>query len=114
MRDLMGQRFGRLTVIGRKPGVPGEHVGVRWICECECGAVKTVLSNNLTRGNTTSCGNLKVHRPDRSEIEDEGETFEAIGEAIGSARQVARNVLESALRKIRNNPELLTELLEHR
>jgi hypothetical protein len=58
--DMAGQRYGRLVVVapeGRTPrGV------LTWRCECECG--KTILAprNNLTSGNTRSCGCL--HRDD--------------------------------------------------
>ena len=51
--DLTGQRFGKLVVIrdvGRKNGM------VLWECLCDCGKHTNVVSNNLTRGNTKSCG----------------------------------------------------------
>ena len=51
--DLTGQRFGKLVVVkdvGRKNG------GVLWECLCDCGKHTNVVSNNLTRGNTKSCG----------------------------------------------------------
>jgi hypothetical protein len=48
--DLVGQRFGKLVVAswaGRS----------RWICKCDCGKTSApVLTANLTRGNTASCG----------------------------------------------------------
>lgn len=52
-RDLTGQTFGRLTVLGR-----GEHKGRHrlWSCRCTCGAEKDVLGFNLKSGITTSCG----------------------------------------------------------
>lgn len=47
--DLTGKRFGRLTAVRY---VGGGH----WRCQCECGGVAVVLTGNLTRGNSTSCG----------------------------------------------------------
>jgi hypothetical protein len=53
LRDLTGQRFGELVAL--------EHVGydrfrrALWRCECSCGAMKTVRSNNLLQHHTISC-----------------------------------------------------------
>lgn len=52
VRDLTGERFGRLTVIKRSNN-PGR---VAWTCKCDCGNEVEVLSGNLTMGYTTSCG----------------------------------------------------------
>lgn len=54
-KDLIGQRFGRLMVV--------EHVGTRsksalWKCKCDCGNTTEVISGNLVRGGTQSCGCL--------------------------------------------------------
>lgn len=59
--DLVGQTFGRLTVIER---VTDKHkkVGL-WRCKCECGNESIVITCNLTNGHTRSCGCLgKSHR----------------------------------------------------
>lgn len=58
-KDLTGQKFGRLTAI--EPGSPAKIGKKRkhrttWICECECGNRITVMTSNLLRGNSTSCG----------------------------------------------------------
>lgn len=51
--DLMGRKFGRLTVIKR-----AENNGTRatWLCKCDCGNELTVIGKNLRNGNTKSCG----------------------------------------------------------
>lgn len=49
--DLVGKRFGRWTAIEKDP----QH-NRKWICKCDCGTVKSVYANNLTRGKTVSCG----------------------------------------------------------
>lgn len=52
-KDLTGQRFGRLTVVCRAENKCGK---TNWHCKCDCGNEKDVLSINLTRGLTRSCG----------------------------------------------------------
>ena len=53
--DLKGQKFGRLTVLCRTPIEPGRKK-VRWVCECDCGNLCTIIGNSLVRGLTRSCG----------------------------------------------------------
>ena len=58
--DISGQRFGRLIaleVIGRDNR--GEKI---WHCLCDCGKTKNVLSSNLRKGLTQSCGCLQKER----------------------------------------------------
>lgn len=55
IRDLIGQKFGRLTVISRV--IPAKRV--RWACKCECGNTTEVYSINLLSGDCKSCGCLK-------------------------------------------------------
>lgn len=58
-RNLVGQRFGRLTAI--RPTDERENVtgSVIWECRCDCGNTAFVSSTALTSGNTTSCGCYK-------------------------------------------------------
>ncbi len=51
--DLLGQRFGRWLVIALAP--PG-RAGARWLCLCDCGAERPVLSQELRKGASLSCG----------------------------------------------------------
>ena len=52
--DLIGQQFNKLTVIAR---VGSDHRGeAMWKCRCECGNEINVLSSNLRKNHTTSCG----------------------------------------------------------
>lgn len=56
MVDLIGQKFGRLTVV--------EFCGIkdhaaRWKCVCDCGLVVIAKANSLRSGNTKSCGCLR-------------------------------------------------------
>ena len=57
--DLLGQRFGKLVVIGDVlPHVKGTHW--RWIGKCDCGKTKEISSANLRhiKRGTQSCGCL--------------------------------------------------------
>ena len=64
--DLAGQRFGRLTVIGRAPNkvirtyLPGGDSYLNWVtmwhCKCDCGNEKDIESQSLRLGRTRSCG----------------------------------------------------------
>ena len=51
--DLTGQKFGRLTVIERSY-IPSKKT--RWLCKCDCGETRHVLSYQLRSGKTKSCG----------------------------------------------------------
>jgi hypothetical protein len=57
--NLIGQTFGRLTVLSQAPFQGGRS---QWHCVCECGAEKIVNSNLLRRGRTQSCGCLNQER----------------------------------------------------
>ena len=48
-QNLVGQKFGMLTVIERANDV-GDRVG--WRCRCDCGNVVVVRDNNLKQGYT--------------------------------------------------------------
>jgi len=56
--DLTGQKFGRITVIKRIDRPIGDRSDTRWLCECECGSVKEIVSASLLGGKTKSCGCL--------------------------------------------------------
>lgn len=54
--DLTGQKFGKLTVIGKSPRID-PHRDTYWLCDCDCGRKGyEVLGNALKRGITISCG----------------------------------------------------------
>lgn len=54
--DLTGQRFGKLIVLERDYTKSANRAN--WKCQCECGTIVSVQSNNLTSGHTLSCGCL--------------------------------------------------------
>jgi hypothetical protein len=51
-KDLTGQVFGRLTVLGR-----ADHPRRRWLCQCSCGNQSIIRAYN--RGRIQSCGCLR-------------------------------------------------------
>lgn len=56
IKNLIGKKFGRLSVIGI------DDRGTRktyWVCQCDCGNIKTVRSDSLQSGAIKSCGCLK-------------------------------------------------------
>ena len=54
--DLVGRRFGRLLVLSRVMAKTGHQRRSMWECECSCGNKKSVRTNELLNGDTTSCG----------------------------------------------------------
>jgi len=56
--DLIGQRFNRLTVI-KDTGDRSNDSRIFWLCQCDCGNLTKVRSNNLKSGQVKSCGCLR-------------------------------------------------------
>ena len=54
IKDLAGQRFGRLTA--EYPCGHTKQGSIIWRCKCDCGNETAVVGVLLTRGATTSCG----------------------------------------------------------
>lgn len=57
IKDLSGMKIGELTVIRRTD--ERRNGSVVWECQCSCGKVCYVTSNNLSQGTVKSCGHLK-------------------------------------------------------
>lgn len=54
LKDMTGQRFGRLTVIARAENNPRGRA--MWECLCDCGNKKIILGVTLRNGRSRSCG----------------------------------------------------------
>lgn len=52
--NLIGRRFGRLTVVAEAPR--NSSGKVRWLCRCDCGRGRIVIGTMLVTGHVTSCG----------------------------------------------------------
>lgn len=55
--NMIGQRFGHLTVIAQAENNKDRHA--QWLCQCDCGNQKIILGKSLRNGSTQSCGCLK-------------------------------------------------------
>lgn len=53
VRDLTGQRFGRLTVLFRADVISRKAY---WKCKCDCGTMKNIRGDCLVSGRVVSCG----------------------------------------------------------
>ena len=67
--DLTNRPFGRLKVLGRDSA---KGARVKWMCQCECGAFRSVAGSNLTTGLTRSCGRHKKKDNDRPKLVKHG------------------------------------------
>ena len=56
IKDLTGQRFGRLVVIALDGKTSNGNA--KWLCQCDCGLIVEVMGKNLRDGCTKSCGCL--------------------------------------------------------
>ena len=56
--DLTGQRFGKLLVLqrGEYHIEPSGRGVITWICQCDCGTIKSICGSSLRKGKTKSCG----------------------------------------------------------
>lgn len=61
IKDLTGQRFGKLTVIEYKGSNKG--TGSLWLCKCDCGNEKIITSRNLLNKTCKSCGCYSKDNP---------------------------------------------------
>lgn len=61
-KDLTNQQFGRLVVLKNLP--KGKK-----LCKCQCGNIVEVETNNLTSGNTQSCGCLQKERSSQANFQ---------------------------------------------
>lgn len=60
--DLTGKKFERWTVIAKSENM-GKNTA--WICKCECGTIRSVLTYNLQSGKSKSCGCLQKEAASR-------------------------------------------------
>ena len=56
VKNLVGQRFGNLTVISLAPRDLWCNKNTHWVCKCDCGITKIICGESLRSGHTRSCG----------------------------------------------------------
>ena len=54
--QLIGKRFGKLTVIKQSEEKLPYTESITWICQCDCGNTILATTSSLNSKNTTSCG----------------------------------------------------------
>lgn len=54
IKDISGKRFGRWIVI--RFSRLDVHKNAYWLCKCDCGTERDVVSSSLTTGDSKSCG----------------------------------------------------------
>lgn len=52
--NLLGQKFGLLTIIEERPATPAGHSS--WLCKCDCGNTVERTSTSMKRSKFSSCG----------------------------------------------------------
>lgn len=57
-KDLTGEQFGLLTVVGQAPRIKGDRQATKWICQCSCGNVVVIRRDKLTAGRS-HCGCMR-------------------------------------------------------
>ena len=93
--ELDGKTYGRLTVL-RDDGSRTKSGRVLWLCECSCGNKVYVLSQNLKRGTTKSCGCLndeKRHERFKDLTNTETANFKIIDRAYSKNQRVWWNCI---------------------
>ncbi len=58
LKNINGEKFGRLTVIGRAGNTI--HGQAKWNCRCSCGNEVVIFGSALRNGHTKSCGCLRI------------------------------------------------------
>lgn len=58
LKDLTGQKFGKLTVIKRANNhkMPSGQTKTMWLCKCDCGNEVEIMYEHIVSSHTTSCG----------------------------------------------------------
>lgn len=72
-QDIIGQQFGRLTVLQKvkKDG----NVRSFWLCKCTCGNETVVEESHLKNGHTKSCGCYRRELPKKKRLDLSGHRY---------------------------------------
>ena len=94
LKDLTGQKFGRLTVMERANNRNGKTY---WKCRCDCGNIREVYGYALTSGHTVSCGCAKAERISKWSSEN---AEDLTGQKFGRLTVIKRNGYTGRKRKL--------------
>lgn len=64
--DLTGKQFNRLKVLYKDEVKSQQTKKSYWVCECDCGVIKSIYAYNLKSGHTQSCGCYQKQRTSES------------------------------------------------
>ncbi len=64
--DIIGNRYGKLTVVSRSSDKVGRDI--LWLCQCDCGNKSKNTKGNLKSGRVISCGCLKKEGNNKSHM----------------------------------------------
>lgn len=101
-KDLAGQRFGRLVVLGLAD-VPDRKGFIFWRVKCDCGTEKILMQNNFIYGQTRSCGCLsREMRAARAEHMRQGRKLKSdlTRKALGTVPQQSAVEVNKCAKKI--------------
>lgn len=87
INDLTGKKFGRLTVLKRDQNKNGK---IYWICQCDCGKIKSIRGTHLKSGDIQSCGCLRSEKHLKNEIGNRYGTLVVIDKAESEKDGTAR------------------------
>lgn len=87
IKNLLNQRFGKLTVIQRDETKKGQ--AAYWICQCDCGKIKSIRGSNLTAKTnpTQSCGCLRAEK-----LKEKIDLTSQIGKKFGRLTILERDI----------------------
>ena len=60
--DLVGKRFGHLTVVKRTNKKNLKNHSWHWLCRCDCGRHIICRTDNLKSGHSTKCSDCRGNR----------------------------------------------------
>lgn len=101
-KDLAGQKFGFLTVLGPAP-VSGDRK--KWSCVCVCKKETYVPTSKLKDGSTKSCGCMKGKMPSAAKIKGQNLYFEKVRQNLWE--KISRRVEELGYKLQTNLDEFL-------
>lgn len=86
--NLIGQRFGNLTVLQRVEN--NARGNTQWLCKCDCGKTKVILGFDLTHGRSTTCG-CALNKKGKASPN----RLDRVGERYGTLTVIALNEAKS-------------------
>lgn len=88
VRNMVGEKFGELTVV--RQVISGPRGYLRWSCKCSCGKYLAVDGDRLRSGERTACG-IDGHHAHRIKSKYSRKEWAAEYAAWGSMRQRCNN-----------------------